>query len=99
MSGLIGLQALAGACWGIGFLAALELAGRSGRQGRESTFVGLMFAALALATALRIGLATGAPLPGSAVPLLAPSLWGLGGVLAAYMALSGRRGGYRHESG
>ncbi len=95
---LVGLQALAGAAWGISFLAALELAGQSGHHGSEATFIGLVFAALALATALRIGLGAASPsLVGGTSQLLAPGLWGLGALLAVYLATSSRQKGIPNE--
>lgn len=84
------LQALAGAAWGTTFLSVLDLAGNAGHRGRESTFIGGVFAALSVATALRIGL----PLAGMALPLaqslgLAAALWTVG-ALGAWLMLPGR---------
>jgi len=82
---LIGLQALAGACWGLGFLSALELATLFGRPGRESSFIGTLFAVLALATALRIGVGTSLQID---LQLLSPILWGLGALAVLPLARS-----------
>lgn len=85
--GLILLQAIAGAAWGLSFLSALELAGATGHQGRESTFIGLIFASLALAAAWRIGLnLADIQFPAVATQALAAGLWTAGAVSALAMA-------------
>ena len=83
---LMVLQGLAGASWGACFLAALDLAGRAGRRGRESLCVGLIFAALALVTALRIGGVAFLPHSGSGqYVVVAPVLWGVGALLSVLL--------------
>jgi len=80
---LLGLQLVAGAAWGLIFLSALGLAGQAGRSGRESTYLGLLFASLAVAAAVRIGLGWKevAWPPELGLPLAAAA-WVLGAVLA-----------------
>lgn len=86
LAALIGLQLIAGAAWGFSFLAALDLAGDTGRRGREATFVGLVFAALAVAAAMRIGFAvTGLKLPETTSLGLAAGLWTCGALCAGIM--------------
>lgn len=75
--GLIAAQFVAGIGWAGVFLAGLDLAGGSGRHGREGLFIGALFAMLALAAVGRIGLT----LAGFSIgpkPELAFGLWTLG---------------------
>jgi hypothetical protein len=86
LAALIGLQLIAGAAWGFSFLSALDLAGDTGRQGREATFVGLVFAALAVAAAMRIGIAAmGLKLPETISLGFAAGLWTCGALCAGIM--------------
>lgn len=77
LPGLMVAQFVAGIAWGGVFLAGLDLAGGSGRHGREGLFVGMLFAMLALAAAARIGM-TLAGFGQHALPELAFMLWALG---------------------
>jgi hypothetical protein len=86
LAALIGLQLVAGGAWGFSFLSALDLAGDTGHRGREATFVGLVFAALAIAAAMRIGIAaTGLKLPETTSLGLAAGLWTCGALCAGIM--------------
>lgn len=85
---LVGLQAMAGAAWGMSFLSVLNLAGSNGHHGRESTFVGLVFAVLAVTSASRIGFnMANIQLDANTAQSLAAGLWGAGAVLALYLAV------------
>ena len=53
---LIALQIVAGAAWGVVFLAAIAAAAELGRIGREGGWIGGILALMALATVGRIGL-------------------------------------------
>jgi len=82
---LLVLQLLAGAAWGGIFIAALNLAGSAGNSGRESLFIGALFASLALAAATRIGLSLAdiSLTPQLTLPLAA-GLW----LAGAFLSLS-----------
>lgn len=80
---MLAAQFAAGAAWGGVFIAALNLAGGYGHSGRESTFVGLLFASMAMAAVARIGLSwTGAAPPLTDTLWLSAGLWALGAGLA-----------------
>ncbi len=77
---LMTAQFVAGIAWAGVFLAGLDLAGGSGRHGREGLFVGALFAMLALAAVARIGL-TLAGFNIGPQPELAFGLWTLGAAI------------------
>jgi len=81
----IGGYALAGLGWGCALPSAFGLAAESGRPGRTATFTGLLFATLAVAAFLRIGInLSGWPSREDLTSLLTtgPALfWLLGGLL------------------
>lgn len=88
---LVVAQCVAGAAWGTMMVAIFSSAAELGRSGREGLMLGTMFAMLALATLVRIGV-TLAGVPGSAAaaPLLSwlpVLLWALGGALIGLLAL------------
>lgn len=80
LAGLIVAQFIAGIAWGGVFLAGLDLAGGSGRHGREGLFVGMLFAMLALAAAARVGMSL-AGFSQYPMPELAFTLWALGAAI------------------
>lgn len=53
---LVLMQLLLGAAWGVALLSALGLAAEAGHAGRESTYIGLLFSCLAVATVARIAI-------------------------------------------
>ncbi|EXJ16739.1 MFS transporter [Imhoffiella purpurea] len=81
----VGGYALAGLGWGSALPSAFGLAAESGRPGRTATFTGLLFATLAAAAFLRIGLnLSGLPSRTelTALVTVGPALvWLLGGLL------------------
>lgn len=81
LDALLAAQFLAGGCWGAACVAAYTAAVGFGRGGREGVFLGTLFAVLAAAAFIRIGIAAAglASLPGVAwVPTAA---WALGAFL------------------
>lgn len=84
-------QCVAGAAWGAMTVAIFSSATELGRSGREGLMLGTLFAMLALATIVRIGV-TLAGVPGSAAaaPVLSwlpVLLWALGGAMIGLLAL------------
>ncbi len=88
---LIAAQLVAGAAWGCMLVAIFSTAAELGRSGREGLALGTMFAMLALATIVRIGVVlAGVPKNAALAPLLAwlpVVLWAAGGVLIGALAL------------
>ncbi len=94
---LVMAQLLAGAAWAGMMAAMFASAAALGHTGREGAVLGAMFAALALATVVRLAAVLGG-LPKDAVlaPVLAwlPSvLWLLGGAVVAWLAWRARPAG------
>ena len=91
---LIAAQLVAGFTWGCMLVAIFSSAAELGRSGREGLALGTMFAMLALATLVRIGVVlAGLPKNAALAPLLAwlpVALWVLGGVLIGSLALRER---------
>jgi MFS family permease len=87
---LIGSQLVAGAAWGCMLVAIFSSAAELGRTGREGLALGTMFAMLALATIVRIGVVlAGVPKNATLAPLLGAlpvALWVAGGLLVALLA-------------
>lgn len=82
---LAAAHTLAGTAWGGISVATLYLLGKAGQPGREAGFMGLLFATLALAAAVRTGLGwdDSATLSLTQSMVVSGVLWVSGGLLAA----------------
>lgn len=91
---LIAAQLVAGAAWGCMLVAIFSSAAELGRSGREGLALGTMFAMLALATLVRIGVVlAGLPKNAALAPMLAwlpVLLWVAGAVVIGTLALRAR---------
>ncbi len=88
---LIAAQLVAGGAWGCMLVAIFSTAAELGRSGREGLALGTMFAMLALATIVRIGVVlAGVPKNAALAPLLAwlpVALWVAGAAVIGAIAL------------
>jgi hypothetical protein len=96
LSVLVVAQAIAGAAWGAMLMSAVSAALSIGRGGAEGRLVGTMYAALAIATVVRMGfVAGGVPADPSLGPLLAwlpTAMWVISGVvLLVLFIVAGQR--------
>ena len=88
---LVAAQFVAGGCWGAASVAAYTAAIALGRVGREGRFLGMLFAVLAVAVAVRIGAAAAGVAQLPAITVLLPWLPEAAWLLAALLLLGARR--------
>ena len=95
LEGLIAAQLIAGGAWGCALMAGFSAAAEFGRAGREGLILGLLFAALAVATLARMGVALAglnqSPEFAAVLTFAPAALWCAACVLLTTLAVGARK--------